>query len=214
MTGRRAATLLELMSVIEGFTLQRVWRGLSDAELTWKPIEPAWGICRREECSTPTPFGEGDWVADCDFDVMVAAINGRGTEPMTTIGWLMWHVASVPGRVAQLDFLGGDRQASSGWTSPYLTHHPVFGQAAPAVGAMQAGWAALREALEGAEDEQLEAPVRSYGYGPGRPAGGLFQAGDAGPAIPAVTVVVGALNEVSHHGAQMCALRDLYRASA
>jgi hypothetical protein len=67
--------------------------------------------------------------------------------PMTTIAWLYWHIASMPGRLCDIDFLGGTRTMASGWTSPYLTHHPVFTSAAEAVTALRDGWQRLREAI-------------------------------------------------------------------
>jgi hypothetical protein len=106
-------------------------QGLSDDELFWAPSAgswgiQSWGIHRRAACRTPAPFGDGDWVADFDTDLVMAAIRGQAVEPLTTVGWLMWHIGSVPGRLAQLDFLGGSTTADTGWTSPYLTDHRVF----------------------------------------------------------------------------------------
>jgi hypothetical protein len=210
---KRADTLLQLMQYIEGFTLQRAWVDLSDEELFWEPVGGAWGVRRRSDCQTPTPFGEGEWVCDFDFDLMVAAIQGQAIEPMTTIGWLLWHIASQPGRLAELDFLGGARQADSGRTSPYLTHHQVFASAADAVGAMQAGWQALRRELSAAIDAQLEQPTRSWSYGRERPSDGLLAPGsEPGPETSGTGIIAGVLNEVSHRGTQICVLRDLYRA--
>jgi hypothetical protein len=60
-------------------------------------------------------------VVDFDADLVMAAIQGNAVEPLTTIGWLMWHIGSMPGRLAQLDFLGGSKTTDTGWTSPYLT---------------------------------------------------------------------------------------------
>jgi len=135
-----------MMGLIEGFTLNRAWYRLIDDELFWEPIAGSWGVRTRRECQTPTPFGDGDWVVDFDFDLAAAAIQGKAVEPLTTIGWLMWHVGSVPERLVQLDFLGGSRTADSGWTSPYLTHHRVFPSAEEAVESMRAGWRALEGA--------------------------------------------------------------------
>jgi hypothetical protein len=211
--GRRADTLLSIMQSIEWFTLQRAWAGLTDDELLWEPVPGSWGVHRRSECRTPTPFGDGDWVVDFDFDLVVAAGEGNAIEPMTTVGWLLWHVGSVPERLAQLDFLGGSVSAATGWTSPYLTHHQVFTSAASAVESMQAGWGALKAALLAAPDERLERITRRYTYGSGRPAGGVLVRGtEPGPATPGVAIVAGALHEISHHSTQICMLRDLYRA--
>ncbi len=194
MTGKLADMGLTSMFLIERFTLQRVWSGLTDDEFFWEPSPGSWSIRRREDCHTPNPFGGGDWVADYDLAVVSTdwAVNG---EPMTTIAWLMWHFGSMPGRTAQLDYLGGTESADSGWTSPYRTDHPMFTSAAQAVEVLQAGWQELRSALRGATDEQLEQPVGSWG---GRPTLGYQN-------------LAALFNEVSHHGTQVCALRDFYR---
>jgi hypothetical protein len=69
---KRADTLLNTMRVIEHFTLQRALQGLSDDEFFWEPIAGSWGVRRRAECQTPTPFGDGDWVVDFDADLVMA----------------------------------------------------------------------------------------------------------------------------------------------
>jgi len=203
MTGKRAGTLLELMQQIERFTLGRAWAGLTDDEFFWEPVTAAWSVRRRDECRTPDPFGAGDWVADF-------AVPEPDPVPMTTIAWLYWHVGSLPGRLCDVGFLGGTRTMASGWTSPYLTHHPIFTSAAEAVGALRDGWRGLREAIGAACDDQLEATVSGYTYAAEPPKGGLCVAGSPGPGRPATYFVAGALNEVSHHGAQIGALRDAY----
>jgi DinB superfamily len=200
------------MGSIECFTLQRVWTDLTDDELFWEPVPRSWGIRRRGDCDTPTPFGDGNWVTDFDVKLVVAALSGKAIEPLTTIGWLLWHIGSMPGRAAQLDLFGGSHTVESGWTSPYLTHHPVFSSAAEAVESMRAGWQALRTALERTTDDQLERGTHAYSYGSGPPSGGVLTPGDGpGPETTGTAIVIGVLNEVSHHGSQICVLRDLYR---
>jgi hypothetical protein len=165
MPGKLADMALTSMFLIERFTLQRVWSGLTDEEFFWEPFPGSWSIRRREDCQTPTPFGAGDWVADYDVAVMTTDWAVLG-EPMTTIAWLMWHYGSMPGRTAQLDYLGGTETAESGWASPYRAEHPRFTSAAQAVEALQSGWRDLRSALQAATDEQLEQPSGFWG---GRP---------------------------------------------
>jgi len=82
--------------------------------------------------------------------------------PMTTIAWLYWHIGSMPGRLCDIDLLGGTRTMASGWTSPYLTHHPIFTSAAEAVTALRDGWQRLRERIKGADDDQLEVTAAGY----------------------------------------------------
>ena len=84
----------------------------------------SWSVRPLAASQTPTPFVVGTWAADFDADLAAAAVEGKAIEPMTSIGWLFWHVGSQPGRTAQLDFLGGAYSAHSGWTSPYIAAHP------------------------------------------------------------------------------------------
>ena len=99
---------------------------------------------------------------------------------------------------------------ASGWTSPYLTHHPVFTSAAEAVTALRDGWQRLREAIERADDDQLEVTTAGYTYAAEPPRGGVCVAGPPGPAHPATRFIAGTLTEIGHHGTQIGALRDLY----
>jgi hypothetical protein len=195
----RGQTLLEAMLFIELYTLNRAWNGLTDEELLWEPMPGCWTVRPLEAIQSPTPFVVGTWAAEFDVDLTMAAIEGKAIEPLTSIGWLFWHVGSQPGRAAQLDFLGGDHTADSGWTSPYIASHPIFTTAEEAVGAMRAGWRALDAALQSSSDEQLAQPVRFWGYG------------GPGPMGTGAQVIASILNEVSHHCTQMGVLRDLYR---
>jgi hypothetical protein len=74
----------------------------------------------------------------------------------------------------------------------------MFTTADDAVTAMHTGWRALEKALRSASDDQLEQPTRFWGYG------------DPGPPASGSQILASILNEVSHHGTQICVLRDLY----
>jgi hypothetical protein len=191
-----------MMLFIEMFTLNRAWSDLGEDEFFWEPVPGSWSVRRRDGCRTPNPFGTGDWVVDFDGAIAGAAVESRAIEPLTTIAWLFWHVGSMPGRAADLDFLGGTKSAESGWTSPYLVDHPVFNAPNEAVKVMRTGWRALDQAIRGSTDEDLEQVTRFWGY-PGHP----------GPPAPGYQILALKLNEISHHGTQVCMLRDLYRAA-
>jgi hypothetical protein len=200
MAGKRADTLLQLMDQIERFTLTRAWQELTDDEFLWEPFATTWSIRRRDQCGTHDPFGAGEWVAD--FEIPEPA-----PVPMTSIAWLYWHIGSMPGRLCDIDFLGGTRTMASGWTSPYLTDHPIFTNAAEAVTALRDGWQRLREAIKRADDDQLEVTTPAYTYA----AGVLpLAVGPPGPARPAAHFIAGTLTEVDHHATQIGALRDFY----
>jgi hypothetical protein len=214
MARKRSGTLLAMMGGMEAFALRRAWTGLGDDEFFWEPVAGAWGVRRREECRTASPFGNGDWVADFDDALAVAAQTRGEVEPLTTIGWLLWHIGSLPGRLAQLDFLGGDHTLASGWTSPYLCEHRVFTKASEATETLRTGWVDLRAAVEKADDEVMERVVARYTYAPEPRRGGLLVLGPPGPDVPAFASVASALNEINHHATQVCVLRDLYRWTA
>jgi hypothetical protein len=202
VTDPRADAILELMARIERFTLARLWTDLTDDELCFEPFDGMWSVRRREECTSAMPFGDGQWVVDFDA-------TAQPPEPMTTIAWQLWHIGSTPGRLLETDVFGGPQAYSSGWTSPYLTHHEAFTSADRAVDVLHDGWAALRTALESTTDEQLDRPVRRYTYA-GTRTGSLLDAGPPGPEHPALSVVVGTVHEVVHHAAHACVLRDIY----
>ena len=110
-------------------------------------------------------------MADFDNDLAVE-VNAPGEiEPMTTIGWLLWHIGSMPGRLAQMDFLGGSRTLASGWSSPYLSQHPVFTSASEATETLRAGWNELSSALEKADDQQMEQRIARSIYARESPRG-------------------------------------------
>ena len=193
--------MLEMTFFIKRYTLDRVWTGLNDDEFMWEPAPSTWSVRPVSESRTATPFVSGAYEADYDSTQTMGVDWARDGEPLTNIAWLFWHIGSVPGRAAELDFLGGAHTTESGWTSPYLghPHHPIFTSADEAVATMRDGWRALVGALRSATDEQLERPTRSYGYG------------GEGPMSTGSQILASLLNEISHHGAQITVLRDLYR---
>jgi hypothetical protein len=186
------------MGLIDTYTLSRALKDLTQSEFDWEPHPGAWGIRLRDACGTPNASGdpEGSWVADQDWAVQTAAFGmmnpeGEMNEPMTTIGWLLNHFGAAPAMTAQLDFLGGPSEPTGElyrrmWA---FTIIPIVDEA---VARFREGWAALGAALGDATDDMLERECDGHPW----------KRGDR--AVSAL------LNEVSHHGTQICMLRDLY----
>jgi hypothetical protein len=213
MPGTRAEVLLTWMDLIDFFTLGRALDGLTQDEFDWKPHPGAWGVARREACTTPTPGGaaDGEWVVDNDWAVVMAAYDewktgvspGEATkfEPMSTIGWLLNHFGAAPGFAATLTFVGGDVRPTPE-VYAQMWGHTILGSADEAVARFRDGWAALRTAVAGATDAVLERP------NPGYPSPPTSTSPDG---VLGYVSLAGLLNEVSHHGTQICMLRDLFR---
>jgi DinB superfamily len=191
--GPRADVLLKTMLVIEMYTLRRALTGLTQEEFDWEPHPGAWGIRRREECTTPNATGtEGsEWVSDGDWAIAAAADRGDAIEPMTTIGWLLNHFGAAPGLVAKLEIVGGSTVPTPE-IYERMWGRMIIPTVDDAVTRFKEGWSALDRALRSSSDVTLE---RNY---EGHP----WKRGDL-----AVTAM---LNEVSHHGTQICMLRDLF----
>lgn len=181
------------MGVVDMYTLDRALKDLTQEEFEWEPHPGAYGVRRREECTTPNPSGaaDGEWVSDLDYEVGAAADRGEAVEPMTTIGWLLNHIGAAPGLMAELEIVGG----------PTVPTFEIYGRmwgytniptVADAVTRFTQGWSALKSALKNTTDEMLEREYEGHPWKRG------------GAAVAAL------LNEVSHHGTQICVLRDLY----
>jgi len=150
-------------------------QGLTTDEYRWEPVPGCWSV---------HPNGEG-W----------EVTHGReqpdpDPAPVTTIAWRLWHIAS-------------DCLAS--YVSPGLGPWPLevdaqgwYGEAEPAIGALEQAFTAFRERIAGLGEDGAWQPLG--------PDWGPF--GDE----PWLALAVHAHDELSHHGAEIALLRDLYRA--
>jgi hypothetical protein len=201
MTNKRASVLANWMGLIDLYTLGRAFKDLTQEEFDWEPHPGAWGVRRRDACPTPNGTGleESEWVSDNDFDLGMQEIathepGYRGEPiimPMTTIGWLLNHFGAAPGLFAELTIVGGPNVPTQDiyrlmWGMTNI--HPVD----EAIERFQTGWTALRGALKNTTDDMLETNYEGHPW----------KRGDR--ALSAM------LNEVSHHGTQICVLRDLF----
>ena len=178
------------------YAIDRALRDLTQAEFMWERHPGAWGIRRRDECSTPTPLGakNGEWVADFDKKLAAAADRGKAVEPMTTIGWLLNHFGSTPALAAKLEILGGDVSASKPGIWKQMWSNTIYSEVDDVVAVFHEGWSAVGEALRATTDEMLEKEYKGYG----------------GPDVGAVFLLT-RINEIGHHATQICSLRGLYR---
>jgi hypothetical protein len=200
VTGKRSEVLQHWMTLIERYTLNRAFHRLTQAEFDWEPHPGAWGVRRRERCLTPNPSGDrsGEWVCDQDWAAQMSAwplnADGEPDEPMATIGWLLNHFGAAPGLTARMDFVGGSEvPTDEGYRR--MWGYTVIPTVDEAVTRFRDGWAALGAALADATDEMLELDRDGHPWKRGDHA------------------VAALLNEVSHHGTQICVLRDIYSRS-
>ncbi|MFH9656957.1 DinB family protein [Streptomyces sp. NPDC017248] len=161
---------------------------LTDAEYLWEPVPDCWSVRRRADGPGPRATflaGAGEWGRDA------AAYPHPWPPPFTTLAWRLSHLGEMLTLRAE-HTAGGHR----------LTRDdvPVPGGAAAAVAAFDAGAAAWRSALLGADDAALDT-VGYCGYPHG-----------SDPEEPFVGVVWWVNQELLHHGAEIALLRDLYRA--
>lgn len=124
---------------------------------------------------------DGRWMAD-------RSETDPDPAPVTTIAWRMWHI-------------GSDCLAS--YVSPALGVWPLpvrdgewFGEPEPALAAMLAGFDVFRSRIESLGEDGL---WRQLGPDWGPYAEGTW-----------ADLVVHALDELAHHGAEIALLRDLY----
>jgi hypothetical protein len=158
--------------------------GLTDDEFFWEPVPDCWSVRRRGESPAPVSYGSGDFTWD----------HGptAGAEPMTTIAWRLGHLAEGLASTAG-NYFGGPRVDVETYDYP--------GTAAGALRRLDEEYAAFVAGIRALGDAGLAEPQ-----------------GDRSPPAfahaPVARVVLYMSVEVFHHGAEVCLLRDLYRAGA
>jgi len=151
--------------------LRKRLRGLTDEEYLWEPVPDMWTVRLRE----------GEWLADAQADDPAPA-------PVTTIAWRMWHIAA--------DCLGSYLLRLGGWPLPGVTGEQWYGQAAPALVALDTALTVFRDRITGLGEDGIWQELG--------PMWGTY-ADD-----PWAALVVHALDELGHHGAEIALMRDLY----
>jgi hypothetical protein len=158
--------------------------GLTDEEYLWEPAPGCWSVRPRAEATGSHAAGAGDLV-------MEYAWPEPDPQPVTTIAWRLAHVivGCLAARTAShFDGPPGDYGA---WT-----YAPTADGALAQLDAAYDAWSA---GVEGLGEEGLARPVG--------PAEGPWAES------PYVDLVLHINRELIHHGAEICLLRDLYRAT-
>ena len=157
--------------------------GLTDEEYLWRPSADAWTVRPRSEATSSHAAGAGELVLDY-------AWPEPDPPPVTTIAWRLAHVVVGCLAARTAGHFGGPPADFGTWEYA-ATAGQALAQLDTAYDAWDAGVAALGE----------DGLMRPCG-----PAEGPFAE------APLADLVLHINRELIHHGAEVCLLRDLYRA--
>jgi hypothetical protein len=157
--------------------------GLTDDEYYWEPVAGCWSLRPRAESTSASAAGAGALVLDFEMPE-------PDPTPVTTIAWRLGHV---------LVGIFGMRNATHFGGPPidYLTvEWPAT--AAEALTRLDAEYDTWMRAIRSLDADALARPI-------GEREGPFAE-------YPMAALILHIHREVIHHGAELCLLRDLYRA--
>jgi hypothetical protein len=157
--------------------------GLTDEEYLWEPVRDCWSLRPRGTGASAAPIGAGGLERD-------DAPEEPDPPPVTTIAWRIAHMTVEVLAMRTASHFGGPRAHYDTWE--------YAGTADEALSRLDAAYDAWSAGVEALGDEGLARPCG--------PAEGPFA--DA----PLAVLVLHINREMIHHGAEICLLRDLYRA--
>jgi hypothetical protein len=170
------------------FHYQQLFRprlaGLTDEEYLWEPAPGSWSIRPRGTSTSPTPIGVGAMQRD-------DASDEPDPPPVTTIAWRIAHITVECLSIRTMNHFGGP---TAHWETWEYTDH-----ADEALAQLDAAYDAWSTGVESLGEEGLARPVG--------PAEGPWAE------APYADLVLHINRELIHHGAEICLLRDLYRAT-
>lgn len=158
--------------------------GLTDEEYFWEPADGCWSL---------RPDGAGRWRLDWSDGA------GRYEEPLTTIAWRMTHISVGCFESRYRAFFAGEGPNQWSPGERIVASGDLPGSAADGIAYLAGAYTRWREAIATLSDEELAAPLG--------PKGADFAE------FPMAELVLHLNREAMHHGAEICLLRDLYRAT-
>jgi len=180
----RVGLLVEQLADAVMFSRARL-DGLTDEELLWEPVTPAWSVRPRAAARTPDAFGPGDHVLDLDRSFDPFAVG-----PFTTIAWRLGHLTSA--FAGRYEWTFGTRAVAP---EDLVDFRP---QADPMLTRLWAEVDRWIVAVEAMTADQLDTPgFGQYPYG-------------LDPMLPFIGIVRWMNREAIHHLAEVALLRDLY----
>jgi hypothetical protein len=157
--------------------------GLTDEEYLWEPVPGSWSIRPHGTSTSPAPIGAGDFQRD-------DAPDDPDPAPVTTIAWRIAHMTVECLAIRTMNHFDGPEAHWETWEYT-ASADQALAQLDAAYDRWTAGVASLGE-------DGLARPVG--------PHEGFFAE------YPYADLVLHINRELMHHGAEVCLLRDLYRA--
>ena len=158
--------------------------GLTDEEYFWEPVEGCWSLRRA---------GDGRWRLDQQTPEPTPP-------PVTTIAWRLVHIgATCLANRASAFFGDGSVPFDADMFDPRHVPADLPGGAAEAIAFLERSYRRWHDGIAGLDEQALARPLG--------PRGNVY-ADD-----PMAELVAHLNREVMHHGAEICLLRDLYRAT-
>lgn len=175
--------LLDQLDFYWNFHLQPRLKGLTDDEYLWEPVDGAWSLRESDESIVR----------------IESVVPEPPVPPVTSIAWRMAHVGrDVLGKRARAFFGGSDAPEDASMFDDRHWPEPLPLTAEGGVALLEQGYTLWRGGIAALDDDALLRPLG--------PKGGPF----ADDSMAALAMHLN--RETMAHGAEICLLRDLYRA--
>ena len=158
--------------------------GLTDEEYFWEPVDGCWSLRRADD---GTYRLDGGWPEP-------------SPTPVTTIAWRLVHIGATCFANRASTFFGdGSVPDDADMGDPRHVPTDLPGSAADAIAFLEWSYGWWHRGISSLDEEGMRAPL-------GRKGGPYAK-------DPMAALVAHISREAMHHGAEICLLRDLYRAT-